>query len=171
MVENLNFSTTVRLRKALALIADSAPFKPNISELSQKIGVSRDFFVKLLNLLENAGLILMVRQSGAPTGHLTKPEKIYLENTDLLFALTTENLVNRGTLRETFFTNQLIQNYRAEIPKAGDFVINGKFTIEIGGRNRSPKQIAGIENSYLALDDIEMGHQNRIPLWIFGFLY
>ncbi len=170
-IENLNFSTIVKLKKTLVLIAESVPFKPNISELSNKVGVSRDFLVRLLNLLEAAGLILMVRQYGAPSGILTKPEKIYLENTNLLFAMSNENQVNRGTLRETFFIHQLSQHGRVEISRSGDFILDGKVTVEVGGKNKSFKQLAGIDNSFLALDDIELGSNRTIHLWLFGFLY
>lgn len=168
--ENLNYSTVSKLKKTMALIAESVPFKPNISELSNRIGVSRDFLIKLFNLLNDAGLIIMARQSGAPTGILTKPEKIYLENPNLLFALGGGE-VNKGTIRETFFINQLLQSHKIEIPKSGDFIIDGKFTIEIGGKNKTFKQLAGLENAFIAMDDIELGYKHTIPLWLFGFLY
>lgn len=170
-MENLSYSIVVKLKKTLTLIADSVPFKPNISALSNKVGVSRDFLVKLLYLLNDAGIIIMVRQSGAPTGVMTKPEKIYLENTNLLHALASDKEPERGTLRETFFINQLIQNHNVEIPKFGDFLIDGKYSFEVGGKNKTMKQIAGINNSFLALDNIEMGYKKSIPLWLFGFLY
>lgn len=170
-LENLNFNTLVKLKKTLALIAESVPFKPNISELSNKVGVSRDFLVKLLHLLGDAGVIILARQAGAPTGIMNKPEKIYMENTNLLQALNLDNEADAGTIRETFFINQLIQQHKIEIPKAGDFIVDGAYHFEVGGKNKTMKQPAGINNSFLAIDNIEFGYKKSIPLWLFGFLY
>ena len=170
-IENLNFNTVVKLKKTLAFIAESVPFKPNISELSNKVGVSRDFLVKLLHLLHDASVIIMARQAGAPTGIMNKPEKIYMENTNLLKALNLNNEAEAGTIRETFFINQLTQKHKIEIPKAGDFLVDGYCHFEVGGKNKTMKQLAGINNSFLAVDNIELGYKNAIPLWLFGFLY
>jgi len=170
-IDRINYQTTVKLRKIMALIADSVPFKINISELSRKSGLSRDMLLRLLNSLDRANLINTLRQASSPTGHLTKPEKIYLNNTALLIALNTNENFSVGTGRETFFFNQLSQNHKVTYPKHGDFLIDEKYLFEIGGKDKTQKQIAGIENAYIAADDIEYGFGNKIPLWLFGFLY
>ncbi len=170
-IDNINFSTTVKLRKIIALIADSVPFRVNITDLSRKSGLSRDVLLRLLNSLDRANLINMLRRSSMPTGHLTKPEKIYLNNTALLNALNTNDSCSKGTARETFFLNQLKQNHKITYPKTGGFLVDNKYLFEIGGKGKSYNQIDGIENSYIAADDIEYGYGNKIPLWLFGFLY
>ena len=102
---------------------------------------------------------------------MEKPEKIYLNNSNQLYALSSLNNVNQGTVRETFFANIIGATNKLSIPQKGDFLVDNVFLFEIGGKNKSKKQITGISNSYLAIDDIEHGHNNRIPLWIFGFNY
>ena len=169
--DKINYQTTVKLKKIISLIADSVPFKINISELSRKSGFSRDVLLRLLEALDRANLINTLRQSSGPTGHLTKPEKIYLNNSALLKALNTNNNFSVGTLRETFFFNQLSQNHIVSYPQKGDFLVNEKYLFEIGGKDKNNKQIAGIDNAYIAADGIEYGFENKIPLWLFGFLY
>ena len=110
-------------------------------------------------------------QKGAPTGHLTKPDKIYLNNTTLLYALNSNKDLSVGTVRETFFMNQLIKDHDVLTPKIGDFLIDHQFTFEIGGRGKTKKQITGLENAFIVADNIEVGYENKIPLWLFGFLY
>ena len=99
-----------------------------------------------------------------------KPEKIYLNNTNQMFALAPDN-INKGNLRETFFFNQIRYKHEVEMPKSGDFLIDNKHVFEIGGKGKDQKQITGIDNSFIVKDDIELGAMNVIPLWIFGFLY
>ena len=93
-----------------------------------------------------------------------------LQNTNIMYALAPE-LVNAGNLRETFFYNQLNSNHNLTTPKQGDFLVDKKYTFEIGGKNKTMEQIASIQNGYIAADDIEYGFKNKIPLWLFGFLY
>lgn len=165
----ISFETITKIKKLLYLIATSSPFKPNISELSKKINTSRDQLLNYLSVLNKAGLIKLLRYSGIATSILTKPEKIYLNNSVLMFAL--DNRTNKGTLRETFFLNQLSVKHKVNYPKQGDFLIDDKYIFEVGGKNKTQKQIAGIKNAYIAADDIEYGYNNKIPLWLFGFLY
>jgi len=101
---------------------------------------------------------------------LQKPDKLFLENTNLSFALSN-NDPDMGNLRETFFLNQLSESHKITYPKTGDFMVDEKYLFEVGGKNKTQKQIAGIENSFIAADDIEYGFRNKIPLWLFGFLY
>jgi predicted AAA+ superfamily ATPase len=170
-IENITYQTTGKLRKLVTLIADSVPFKINISELSRKTNISRDVLLRLLDLLNRANLITGIRQKGAPAGHLTKPDKIYLNNTALLFALNTNDHLSKGTIRETFFMNQLILNHKVNSIPKGDFYIDNKYTFEIGGKSKTKKQISGIKNAFVAADNIEHGYKVIIPLWLFGFLY
>jgi hypothetical protein len=170
-IEHFSYTTLVHLRRLLALIADSVPFKPNISELSRKTGISRDILLRLIDLLEKSELLISLRQDSSPTGYLTKPEKIYLNNTSLLYSLTLNQNPETGTLRETFFVNQLRENHLVNLPKKGDFIVEGKFVFEVGGRNKTTQQIADLSEAFIVQDDIEVGYRNRIPLWLFGFLY
>ena len=170
-IDNINYQTTYKLRKLISFIADSVPFKVNISELSRKTALSRDVLLRLLKTLDEANLLKRIMQKGAPTGHLTKPDKIYLNNSTLLYALNSNQDLSVGTVRETFFMNQLIKDHYVLTSKSGDFLIDNRFTFEIGGRNKTKKQIAGLKNAFIAADDIEIGYENKIPLWLFGFLY
>jgi predicted AAA+ superfamily ATPase len=170
-IDNINFQTTIKLRKILALIADSVPFKINISELSRKSGLSRDALLRLLNSLDRANLINALHQSSNPTGHLTKPDKVYLNNTAILKALNSSKYFEVGTARETFFMNQLSLNHLITYPRKGDFLVENKYLFEIGGKNKSYSQISESENAFLAIDNTEFGFGNRIPLYLFGFLY
>jgi hypothetical protein len=170
-IEHFSYTTLVHLRRLLALIADSVPFKPNISELSRKTGISRDILLRLIDLLEKSELLISLRQDSFPTGYLTKPEKIYLNNTSLLYSLTLNQNPETGTLRETFFVNQLRENHLVNLPKKGDFIVEGKFVFEVGGRSKTAQQIADLSEAFIVQDDIEVGYRNRIPLWLFGFLY
>lgn len=170
-IENISYYTSFRLRKLISLIADSVPFKVNISELSRKTELSRDLLLRLLQTLDRANLINGIRQKGAPTGHLTKPDKIYLNNTALLYALSTKQESIIGTIRETFFMNQLMLKHELHSIQKGDFLIDNKYVFEIGGKNKVRKQIIGIDNAFIAADNIEHGYKETIPLWLFGFLY
>lgn len=101
---------------------------------------------------------------------MNKPDKVYLDNTNLLLALAATN-ANEGNIRETFFANQMSVSYLLNTSVQGDFLVNDKYIFEIGGKNKSFNQIKDLENAFLAIADIETGHGNRIPLWLFGFLY
>ena len=121
-------------------------------------------------LLERAALIHILSSEAKSTKYLAKPDKIYMNNTNLMYALTIGN--NAGTIREVFFNNQLAAaGNELNYPKQGDFLVNHKQLFEIGGKNKTFDQIKDIPDSYLAIGDIETGHGNRIPLWLFGFLY
>lgn len=168
-IEHLNYYTAYRLRKIISMVADSAPFKVNVSELSRKADISRDVLLRLLNALKRANLLIALYNSGASTGHLTKPEKLYINNASLLNALSTD--MNKGTMRETFFANQMTIKHQLNTTKQGDFLVDNRLTFEVGGKNKTIKQVKDIPDSYVAADDIETGSGNKIPLWLFGFLY
>ena len=168
-IENISYESRIKLKKLLIMLAGSSPFKINMSELARKIETTRDVLYKFLYLLSQSGIIRFLSTEG--TGHtiIRKPDKIYFSNPNLLYALS-EN-VNIGTVRETFFLNQVSYVKNVKYPKRGDFLVDGRYTIETGGKNKTQKQIAGIKDSFLVLDDIEYGGKNVIPLWMFGFLY
>ena len=160
-------------RKMLQLfyvLASNVPYKPNISELAKKSGVHRNTVTNYLSFLEQARLIRQLYYSGISIVALQKPEKIYLDNTNLAYALI-DIKPNEGNLRETFFASQLAAKHRISYTDTGDFVINGKWTFEIGGKNKSRKQIHGLENAYRVIDDVEFPATEALPLWLFGFLY
>jgi hypothetical protein len=167
---NIDYSSVVKLKKLLYIIASSVPFKPNISELSQKTGIARDTLLRYLDHLQQAHLILLLQSNKGGNSILSKPEKIYLHNSNLMAALS-ENNINQGTVRETFYLNQLQSIGKVSYSEVGDFIFQDKFLFEIGGKNKTQKQLKGFPDAYIIADDIETGYKNKIPLWIFGFLY
>lgn len=166
---SISYESIYKLKKLLLIISHSVPFKPNISELSVKIGTSRDHLLKYLNLLQRSRLISLLTMKTAPSGFLTKPKKIYLNNTAISYALN-DNFPNIGSLRETFFLQHLSQQKEMYYSAKGDFMA-GKYIFEIGGKDKSFNQIKKSENAFIAADDIEYGYGKKIPLWLFGFLY
>ena len=169
-VDKISYDLIVKLKKLLFAIATSAPFTPNITKLSERIGTSRAVLIQAIKQLERAGLVNELYRPTKGIGVLTKPEKLFLNNTNLMYALAKEN-TNVGTLRETFFVNQFKNLAVIHLADHGDFLINEKYTFEIGGKNKTQTQIHNIKNSYLAKDNIEVGIRNIIPVWLFGFLY
>lgn len=170
-LSSFGYSSIVAMQKILALIAESVRFKPNILELTRKSGVVRDILLKMIDLLVRADLLMMLRQDSSPTGYLTKPEKLYLHNPALAWALSTNREPETGSVRETFFLNQVSCLNRVTLPKTGDFLVNNQFTFEIGGAGKTNKEIKGTPESFVVQDNIETGFGQAIPLWLFGFLY
>ena len=168
-IENINFESRTKLKKLLLAMATTTPFKVNISELSRKLETTRDVLTKYLNLLNKAGIIKFLTTEGKGHTIIRKPDKIYFSNSNLMYAI--HNNVDAGTVRETFFLNQLSYNYRVSYPKTGDFLVDDKYTFEIGGKGKTFRQIKNLENAFIAADDVEYGHKNKVPLWLFGFLY
>lgn len=168
-IENISYETRLKIKKLLQLLSTSVPYKPNITELSQKVGTSRDILLKYLHLCSQAGILRLLTQSETGNSILQKPEKIYMQNPNLMIAL--DNRAEIGNLRETFFLNQVSVKYSAHYPKSGDFFVDNTYTFEIGGTQKNRKQIQDIPNAFTALDNLEYGHHTKIPLWMFGFLY
>lgn len=169
-VEELQYDTLVKLKKLLVTIANSAPFTPNITKLSEKVGVSRNMLVKCIKILERAGLVNELYKHNSGIGVLTKPEKLYLNNSNLMYALTPAN-VEIGNIRETFFLNQMKGLHEINRSEIGDFLVNQTYTFELGGLSDSRKQIKNLENGYIVKDQIEIGAINIIPIWLFGMMY
>ena len=169
-VESIDFYSISRIKKLFYILSEMVPFTPNISQLSQMVDVTRQSLMNYLQLLEKAHSVLLLKQKATGIRQMVKPEKIYLQNTNYSYALSAEN-PEIGNLRETFFFNQLQQNHKVTYNEQTDFCIDGKYYFEIGGKNKSTKQIKDLNNAYLALDGLTTGYRNEIPLWLFGFLY
>lgn len=169
-VESISYSTVQKIKKMLYILAQSCPQTPNMSELYRQLDTDRNQGLKMLYILERANLLNLLSSEKASLKNLSRPDKIYCDNTNIMYSLT-EN-INIGTKRETFFLNQLKAS-GAEVvyPQAGDFMVDGKYLFEVGGKNKNFTQIKDIPDSFLAIDDTEIGRGNKIPLWIFGMLY
>ena len=159
-----------KIKQLLAIISESVPFIPNVAALSQKMTMHRTTLMTYLHYLEEVGLTINLQKQADGSVKLQKPAKIYLENTNLMHALSPSN-TNVGNARETFFANQVGFKNKVRYHKKTDFLVNNLYAFEIGGKDKTNKQILNIENSFIAADGIEYGYQNKIPLWLFGFLY
>lgn len=167
---NMNVSTGKKLKRLMAVIAESVPFKPNNVTLAEVLGVSRNNVADYLLYIEKSGLITQLRDQTGGVLSLGKVDKVYLENTNLIYALANDGAAEIGNVRETFFMNQLRVVADPITSSVSDFMV-GNRTFEVGGRNKKQKQIRGIENAYVVKDDIEYGGLNVVPLWQFGLLY
>lgn len=165
----MNVSTGRKLKQLMAIVADSVPFKPNMSKISELLAISRNNIADYLLYMEEAGMVSQLRSETKGIRGLGKVDKVYLDNTNLVFGLAHEN-PNKGNIRETFFMNQLRVNYPIVSSKIADFTIDA-FDFEIGGKSKSNKQIKTVANGFVVKDDIESGFLNTIPLWHFGLLY
>ncbi|MFW6249384.1 MAG: hypothetical protein ACOC4J_06410, partial [Bacteroidota bacterium] len=169
-VEKIGFNSVYHIKKLVSVIAEIVPYKPNISKLSQQVEVSRETLLKYLYLLSEADIFMLLNPDTYGISKMNKPDKIYLENPNLV-NLLSPGIANPGTIRETFFYNQLKESHTIKHAVNGDFIVDNKFTFEIGGKNKTKKQIQQVNDAYIAVDNIEYGAGNRIPVWLFGFLY
>lgn len=170
LLRKVEVAYIAKLRQLLQIISQSVPFMPNVSKLSERIGVNRNTFVSYLYFLEEAHITRNLYKDAKGITQLQKPNKIYLENTNLQYALSPDQ-ANIGTIRETFFLNQVSVHHKLEYIDESDFLVDHQYIFEIGGKSKNHKQIKNLKQSYLALDDLEYGMANKIPLWLFGFLY
>lgn len=168
--ENLDFHTLAKLKRLLFVIASNVPFTPNIQKISDTIQLNRNALIRALQLLNKAALIRAIYKQTRSISLLNKPDKIWLHNTNLMFAISGEH-VETGTVRETFFMQNLAHNHLLSLPDKGDVLVDNTYLFEIGGKSKTKKQIGHVENAFTVNDDIEIGFQNSIPLWLFGFLY
>lgn len=168
-VEDITYFTAQKIKTLLMVIAGNVPLEPNISKLSSQLESTRDQTLKMLYLLDRADLLLLLTEQLKNYKHLVSPKKIYLNNANLMYALSGK--ISEGTVRETFFANQVGAVADLTMPKQGDFLADGKYLFEVGGSSKTFDQIAGIPESYLAVDGVETGSGNRIPLWMFGCMY
>ena len=166
---NLNVGTSRKLKRLLSIVAESVPFKPNFSKISEMINVSRNSLDDYFSYMEKAGLIGQLRNETSGIRGLGKVDKVYLDNTNIIFNLVGEKS-NIGNIRETFFFNQMRVKNEVISSKKSDFVIND-YTFEVGGKNKQQNQIDKDGKSFIVKDDIEYGYLNVIPLWAFGLNY
>lgn len=169
-IYRIDYNMIVKMKKLLFAISSSSPFKPNISKISQRIEVTRPTLLRFLSHLEKALVIYQLRIGNSGISLLAKPEKLYIHNTNLIKLLSPET-ANIGTLRETFFLNQISVDHEISYSKQSDFLVDNTFTFEVGGKNKPQKQIRTLKNAFIVKDNIEIGTLNTIPLWLFGFLY
>lgn len=168
-VDNVSLSTIRKTRKMLMILVERVPQTPKMAEVYGELETNRENGLKMLYSLERGGLLALLTHEIKNFRSLSRPDKIYLDNPNLMYALSTK--INIGTVREIFFHNQLAATEEVLLPLKGDFMVNRKYLFEVGGKNKTFDQIKDEPNSYLAVDDTEVGHNNRIPLWQFGFLY
>lgn len=168
-VEIITYDTVDKCKKLLMIIAENVPLQPNVDKLATSLGTTRDTLLKLLYKLDMAEILELLTVELKSYKKLVNPKKIYLGNTNLMYALSPK--IEIGTLRETFFIDQCASVGTVQMPPKGDFLVNGKYLFEVGGEGKTFDQIADIPNSYLAVDGIETGYGARIPLWMFGLLY
>jgi len=171
MLRNIEASKVSKIKQLLYIISQSVPFKPNISKLSERVGVTRNTLTEYINHLADTKLLNKIYANSHGISLLQKPDKLFLENTNLSFALKNSIPPDIGNLRETFFLNQLQQSHLITYPKKGDFLVDEQYLFEVGGNTKTQRQISGVKNSYIVADNIEVGFKNKIPLWLFGFLY
>ena len=170
LLRNVEPAYVQKIKQLLGIIADSAPFIPNVTKLSERIGINRQTFITYLNYLEQANLVRLLYRDTQGIGLLQKPDKIFLDNTNLMHLLSSHS-PDVGSSRETFVANQIAQVADVRFSLQSDFLVDGQFTIEVGGKNKTRKQLQGLEDAFIAADDIEYGSGKRVPLWLFGFLY
>jgi len=168
-VEDVSVATIRRARKMLRILAGRPPQTPKMNELYAELDTDRKQGLKILHALVDAGLLIFFSSDRESLKTLSAPDKVFCDNPNLAYALTADADV--GTARESWFVNQLRVNHEALYPKKGDVEVDGKWLFEIGGRGKGFDQIKDLPNSYVVNDDVEVGVGNKIPLWLFGFLY
>jgi predicted AAA+ superfamily ATPase len=169
-IERIDYYSVVKIKRLFAVLASLVPYTPNVSQLSNDIGITRISLMNYLYYLSKAEAILLLTKVTTGIKQLTKPDKVYLGNTNYAYALAGTD-TNIGSVRESFFMNQVRVRNDIQFGNEVDFLVSEKYRIEIGGKNKTKKQLSGLENAYTAVDNIEFGYGNQIPLWLFGFTY
>lgn len=170
LLRKIEIAYVTKIKKLLAIIAESSPFMLNASKLAGAMELNRTTLLSYLKSLTDAKLIDSLFKDLKGVSSLQRPDKIFLENTNLMYLYQGEK-VDEGNARETFLINQLSYNQTVEFSETSDFFVNGKYTIECGGKNKTGEQIKSVKNAFIAADGIETGSGSKIPLWLFGFLY
>lgn len=168
-VEKMTFETLQKVKKLLMIISERVPFQPNMSELWRQLATNNELGLRMLYSLDKGQILSLLTSKVKSYKFLYKPDKVLMGNTNLMHALCPT--VNKGNERETFFNSQLLADHDVKCPQRGDFLIDDRYLFEVGGRKKSFEQIADVPDSFLAVDDTEVGYGNRIPLYLFGFLY
>ena len=167
---NVEIYNMRKVRSLLSVLSNGVPFSVDIAKIAKSAEINRNTVISYLSHLSRAKVLNLLYNDLLNLKRMQKPDKIYMENSNLLYALSISN-VDLGMVREAFFVNQLSYKHNIEYTNRGDFLIDRKYTIEVGGKNKDGKQIAKVENAFIASDDIDYGAGNKIPLWLFGFLY
>ena len=165
----MTVAASVKLKKLMYMLAQSVPYKPNYTTLARDLDLSRNTLPDYIDYLEKSGLFNALREKSTGDGLLQKPEKLYLDNSNIIYALGLDKS-DDGTIRETMFLSWTRQMYAVYSSKISDFEIDG-ITFEVGGRNKTGRQIKSAERGFVVKDDIEYAVGNTIPIWMFGFLY
>ena len=165
----LDYDKVNALKKLMVMLCQSEPFDLNISKLCGAVGLNQKTVYKYLGLLQAAGLLRILGAKASGITIISKPEKLYLDNTNLFSVFCGES--KAGTRRETFFASMLSYQHTLNYPKGGDFMVDERYVFEVGGRSKSNKQIKHLDEAWVVSDDLEIGTGKKIPLWLFGFLY
>jgi predicted AAA+ superfamily ATPase len=169
MIYTIEHDKINSLKKMMVMLCQSEPYDINISKLCGAVELNQRTLYKYLGILQSAGLIRILGAKSTGISIISKPEKMYLDNTNLFSIFCNNSKI--GTIRETFFASSVSYNHNINYPKSGDFILDEKYTFEIGGKDKSFKQLKDAEFGYVVADDIEIGIDNKIPLWLFGFIY
>ena len=169
MIYTIEHDKINSLKKMMVMLCQSEPYDINISKLCGAVELNQRTLYKYLGILQSAGLIRILGAKSTGVSIISKPEKMYLDNTNLFSIFCNNSKI--GTIRETFFASSVSYNHNINYPKSGDFILDEKYTFEIGGKDKSFKQLKDAEYGYVVADDIETGVDNKIPLWLFGFIY
>jgi len=169
-MEKIDYYSVVKIKKLFAVLADLVPFTPNVAQLSHDIETTRVSLLNYLYYLDKAHAIMLLNKVSVGIKQMSKPDKVYLGNTNYAFALGGEQ-ANIGNVRESFFMSQVRVKHTVAFSNVVDFKIAEKYNVEIGGKNKTKKQIAGVDDAFMVLDNIEVGYGNQIPLWVFGMSY
>ncbi|MBF0301069.1 MAG: ATP-binding protein [Oligoflexia bacterium] len=161
-----------RIKKLLNYLASSCPFTPDMTKIKTALSISDERTLKqYFGYLDKLQIIINVEKAGGKLAGLQRPEKIYLNNPNFIYALSSKKEIDIGNLRETFVANIFHGLYDLKVPNKGDFIVDNKYTLEVGGKNKDSSQLRDLKDAYILADDIEFGIKNKIPIWLFGFLY
>lgn len=169
-VYGISYTSVAKLKQFLVVLAESVPMKPNVTKLSQQLNTSRALVVEYLHYLEELGALMLLHRDSFGVTRLQKPQKVYLSHPNLQYALHASR-PDTGTLGESFFLSQVHPLHKVEYTEKGDFRLNRQVTIEVGAAKKTRRQVAGLENAWVAADGVEIGHGDKIPLWMLGLLY
>lgn len=168
-VSSIEYDSVYKTKQLLAVLAERSPYTLNISSLCNALQSSRNNVLKLIDLMDKAALVRRLYSAESGMNMLTKPEKVLFYNTNLMYCLTPQ--ADNGTMRETYLVSQVGVGHSVSMPNQGDLVVDGRWLFEIGGKNKGFSQIKDIKESFVVSDNIDIGHGNKIPLWLFGLLY
>lgn len=169
-IYNIDYQSVVKLKRLVSIAGTLVPFTPNIEKLSRQVNTTRDSLLRYLFLLEKSHILRWLSKDAGGINYMNKPDKLYLHNTNLAFSLSG-NSPDAGNLRETLFLNQVAAKHKVSIPDRGDFLVDKRWTFEVGGKNKQRKQISNLKNAFVVRENIEYAFDNVLPLWIFGMLY